>query len=345
MRARDRLAPVALTMGEPAGIGGEITLKAWLRRADQDLPPFFLFGNVERLTELSDELGLGAGIRCISEPGAAVGTFESALPVLQLAAPVTVSPGQPDPANAPATLESIERAVAATRAGEASAIVTNPVHKRTLYRSGFRHPGHTEFLGELAGGGVTPVMMIACPQLRVVPVTVHMPLAEALRRLDSERILTCMRATHRALIEDFGIDRPRLAVAGVNPHAGEGGELGNEEIDIIAPAIARACGEGMRARGPEPADSLFHSAARQTYDAAICMYHDQALVPLKTLDIRHGVNITLGLPFVRTSPDHGTALDIAGTGAADPASLIAAIKTASQIARTRAQRSAPTHAK
>ena len=331
-------------MGESAGIGGEITLKAWLRRADQALPPFFIFGDAERLTELSGKLGLGAGVRCISEPGAAVGTFESALPVVQLAAPVTVSPGQPDPANAPATLESIERAVAATRAGQASAIVTNPVHKQTLYRSGFRHPGHTEFLGDLAGGA-TPVMMIACPELRVVPVTIHMPLAEALRQLDAARILACMRTAHRALIEDFGIDRPRLAVAGVNPHAGEGGDLGNEETDIIAPAIARASGEGMRARGPEPADSLFHPAARQTYDAAICMYHDQALVPLKTLDIRHGVNITLGLPFVRTSPDHGTALDIAGSGTADPASLIAAIKTASQIARTRAQRAAPTHAK
>ena len=264
--------------------------------------------------------------------------------MLQLAAPVTVSLGQPDPANGPATLESIERAVAATRAGEASAIVTNPIHKQTLNRSGFRHPGHTELLGELAGGGITPVMMITCPDLRVVLVTIHMPLAEALRRLDAEQILTCMRTAHRALVEDFGIDRPRLAVAGVNPHAGEGGELGSEEIDIIAPAIARACGEGMRAWGPEPADSLFHPAARQTYDAAICMYHDQALVPLKTIDFRHGVNITLGLPFVRTSPDHGTALDIAGTGTADPASLIAAIKTASEIARARARRAAPTHA-
>jgi len=345
MRARDPLAPVALTMGEPAGIGSEITLKAWLHRADHDVPPFFLIGDAERLAELSGNLGLSAHVRCISEPAAALGTFESALPVLQLTAPVIVSPGRPDPANASATLDSIKRAVAATRAGEASAIVTNPVHKQTLYRSGFRHPGHTEFLGELAGGGVTPVMMIACPELRVVPVTIHMPLAEALRQLDPERILTCIRTAHRALIEDFGIDRPRLAVAGVNPHAGEGGDLGSEEIEIIAPAVARARGEGMWARGPEPADTLFHSAARQTYDAAICMYHDQALVPLKTLDFRRGVNITLGLPFVRTSPDHGTALDIAGTGTADPASLIAAIKTSFEIARARARRAAPTHEK
>jgi 4-hydroxythreonine-4-phosphate dehydrogenase len=326
---------LALTMGEPAGIGAEIALKAWLGRADA-VPPFFLIDAAARVQALARRLGLPVPVRRLAVPAEATTVFPHALPVLDqpLAAP-PVS-GRPDPANAPAVIAAIERAVACVRAGEARAVVTNPIHKKALYDAGFRFPGHTEFLAALAGGGGEPVMMLACPELRVVPVSVHLSLRRAIEELTTDRILRAARITVAALGRDFGIASPRLAVAGLNPHAGEGGALGSEDDAIIAPAVAALRAEGIAAFGPEPPDTLFSAGARRRFDAAICMYHDQALIPLKTLDFDGGVNVTLGLPFVRTSPDHGTALDIAGQGRARPASLILALRMADAIARRRA---------
>jgi 4-hydroxythreonine-4-phosphate dehydrogenase len=245
-----------------------------------------------------------------------------------------VQAGQPDPANAPATIEAIERAVALSKTGAIAGMVTNPIQKKTLQDAGFKHPGHTEFLAELAGG-VDVAMMLACPELRVVPVTIHLSLAQAVHALDADGIVQVGRIAAAGLKALFGIDRPRIAIAALNPHAGEQGSMGDEEDRIIAPAIARLKADGIDVRGPAPADTLFHPAARATYDAALCMYHDQALIPIKTIDFTGGVNVTLGLPFVRTSPDHGTALDIAGTGRADPASLLAALAMADDMARRR----------
>jgi 4-hydroxythreonine-4-phosphate dehydrogenase len=274
-------------------------------------------------------------VAVISRPAEAPDAYERALPVLPVRLAHWVAAGQPDPANAPAVIGAIERAVALVKAGEAAAIVTLPIRKETLYDAGFRHPGHTEFLAELAGGAI-PVMMLVCPGLRVVPVTIHLALREALTRITTERIVAAGRISAAGLRRDFGVAAPRLAVAGLNPHAGEGGTLGREEIEVIAPAVAQLRAEGIAVSGPSPADTLFHERARSRYDAALCMYHDQALIPLKTIDFERGVNVTLGLPFVRTSPDHGTALDIAGRGIASPESLIAALKLAAEMAERRA---------
>jgi 4-hydroxythreonine-4-phosphate dehydrogenase len=328
--------PLALTMGEPAGIGGEIALLAWLRRDDSGLPPFFVIDDPARLERLAERLGWSVPVRRLAAPEEAAAAFAEALPVLPLALPHAVEAGRPDPANAPATIAAIATGADLVTAGRADALVTNPIQKETLYAGGFRHPGHTEFLAELAGG-VTPVMMLACTELRVVPVTIHQPLREALASLTTERIVAAGRIAAAGLASDFGIARPRLAVAGLNPHAGERGTLGREEIDIIAPAVAALRAIGVDATGPAPADTLFHPAARRLYDAALCMYHDQALIPLKTIDFSGGVNVTLGLPFIRTSPDHGTALDIAGSGKADPTSLIAALRLAGEMAALRAR--------
>ncbi|MBY0332655.1 MAG: 4-hydroxythreonine-4-phosphate dehydrogenase PdxA, partial [Acetobacteraceae bacterium] len=245
------------------------------------------------------------------------------------------TPGRPDPANARAVIAAIEEAVALARAGRAAGVVTNPIQKSVLTAAGFPHPGHTEFLGALAGTGVPPVMMLASPDLRVVPVTVHEPLRAAIARLTTDMIVATARIAHAALIADFGIAAPRLAVAGLNPHAGEDGTLGTEDRDIVAPAVAALRDLGIAARGPVPPDTMFTAHARPTYDAAICLYHDQALIPIKTLDMAGGVNVTLGLSIVRTSPDHGTALDIAGRGLADPSSLVAALRMAAVIAGNR----------
>lgn len=329
------LPPLALTMGEPAGIGGEIALKAWTASGGRN-NAFFMIDDPERLARLADALGIAAPVVAISSPQEAVAAFARALPVLPLAIAAPVRAGQPDPANAPAVLESIELGVELVRSGQASALVTNPIHKKALYGAGFRFPGHTEFLAALAGTETPPVMMLACPGLRVVPVTVHLALTKALATLSSDAIVRAGRVTAAALRRDFGIAAPRLAVAGLNPHSGEHGAMGDEESRIIAPAIAALCAEGIAASGPDPADTLFHATARERYDAALCMYHDQALIPLKTIDFENGVNITLGLPFVRTSPDHGTALGIAGQGLASPASLIAALNTARHMAAARA---------
>jgi 4-hydroxythreonine-4-phosphate dehydrogenase len=326
--------PLVLTIGEPAGVGGEITLKAWLARNTETLPPFFVLDVPERLSAIASSLHLDVPIQAIAAPEDAVAVFAHALPVLPIALPQAVTPGKPDLANAPAVIAAITQAVEFVQQGRAAAIVTNPIQKETLYAAGFAHPGHTEYLAELAGG-VTPVMMLAGPGLRVVPVTIHEPLTTAIARLRSEDIVTAGRITAAGLKRDFGIAKPRLAVAGLNPHAGENGTIGREEIDIIMPAVKALRDLGIEVSGPAPADTLFHAAARQRYDAAICMYHDQALIPLKTINFDRGVNITLGLPFIRTSPDHGTACDIAGRGVANPESLIAAIQLASELVERR----------
>lgn len=328
--------PIAITMGEPAGVGAEIALKAWMRRRELSLPPFFLIDDPRRLARLAQTLEWPVELAEIESPAEADHAFGDALPVLPRPLPGGATPGTPDPANAGAVIAAIEEAVALVRGGEAAALVTNPIAKSVLYEAGFRHPGHTEFLAELAGGDVRPVMMLACPGLRVVPVTVHIPLravADSLRQADIEAIAHIVA---RALVTDFGIKKPQLAVAALNPHAGESGSMGSEEADIIAPAIETLKQEGLLVLGPAPADTLFHERARATYDAALCMYHDQALIPLKTIDFHGGINITLGLPFIRTSPDHGTAFEIAGTGVANEASFAAAVRQAAAMAERRA---------
>ena len=326
--------PLALTLGEPAGIGPDITLAAWLRRAELALPAFYVIGDPVFLDRLARRLGVAVPIAAV-EPQAAATAFADALPVVALDLAVTAAAGHPDSSSAPAAIASIRRAVADTVAGKAAAIVTNPVAKSVLYRNGFVDPGHTEYLARLAQGATgaagRAVMMLWSPELAVVPVTIHLPLREVPARLTTELIVETGRIVAHDLRQRFAIARPRLAVAGLNPHAGEDGTLGDEDIAVVAPAVTRLRAEGIDARGPLPADSMFHAAARASYDVALCMYHDQALVPIKTLAFDHAVNVTLGLPFVRTSPDHGTAFDIAGSGRADPSSLIAALRLAARL--------------
>ncbi len=336
--------PLALTAGEPAGIGGEITLQAWLARQKCDLGPYFVLDDPDRLRGVAEAHGWPVEVQAIAEPEAATEVFSHALPVMPLTAPIGGTPGRPEGTTAEAVLESIREAVALTQAGRAGAVVTNPIHKGVLYSSGFRHPGHTEYLADLAGLTSGPVMMLAGPSLRVVPVTVHLPLREAVDALTTEDIVHAGQMTARALREDFGVADPRIAVAGLNPHAGEGGSLGQEEATVIAPAVEALRRDGIDAKGPLAADGMFHEAARQGYDAALCMYHDQALIPVKALDFDRTVNVTLGLPFVRTSPDHGTALDIAGSGRASPKSLIAALRLAEHMASARAANARPSAA-
>lgn len=327
-------------MGEPAGIGGEITLRAWLAR-DRGVPTFFAIDDPRRLAAVARRLGLSVALTAVSDPARAAEIFPTSLPVLAFDLPATAAPGRPDPANAAAVIAAIDTAVRLTREGQAAAVVTNPIHKKTLYAAGFAHPGHTEYLAALAGPQVRPVMMLVGAGLRVVPVTVHIPLTQVAPHLTADLIVEQARITAAALARDFGCRRPRLMVAGLNPHAGEEGSLGREEIEIIAPAIARLRESGIAVEGPLAADTLFHAAARARYDAALCMYHDQALIPLKTLAFESGVNVTLGLPFIRTSPDHGTAFDIAAKGGADPASLIAALALAAEMAAHRAAAARP----
>lgn len=328
--------PLALTMGEPAGIGGELALKAWLARDRATLPAFFVIDDPERLRAIARDLGLAVVVRPISAPEEARKAFASGLPVLLQPLVVPVAPGKPDPANGPAVIASIRRAVELALAGDAGAVITNPIHKKSLYDAGFHYPGHTEFLAALVPGTPAPVMMLAIPDLRVVPVTIHSSLGKALASLEPNAIVHCGKVTAAALKCDFGVPMPVIAVAGLNPHAGEEGSLGREEIEIIQPAIDLLRAAGIKALGPLPADTLFHPRARARYHAALCMYHDQALIPVKTIDFEHGINITLGLPFVRTSPDHGTAFDIAGKGTASAESLIAAIRLAGEMSARRA---------
>jgi 4-hydroxythreonine-4-phosphate dehydrogenase len=334
MSARARL-PLALTIGEPAGIGPDLTLGLWRRRVELDLPPFYLIGGVDFLKTRAAALGLDVPLSAVT-PAEAVAAFERALPVVPLDMPVTAAPGKPDASSAPAAIASIRRAVADVLAGRASAVVTNPIAKNVLYRSGFAEPGHTEFLARLAqeatGKPVQPVMMLWSAELAVVPVTIHLPLKDVVSALTADLIVNTGRIVARDLHNRFGVARPRIAVAGLNPHAGEDGAMGEEDKEIVAPAVAQLKAEGIDAVGPLPADTMFHDKARASYDVAMCMYHDQALIPIKTLAFDHAVNVTLGLPFVRTSPDHGTAFDIAGTGKADASSLIAALALAARLA-------------
>lgn len=322
-------------MGDPAGVGGELTLAAWRDRADP-MPVFFALDDPARLADLARRIGIAAPIREIAGPEEAAALFGAALPVLPVPLAAVAVPGQPDPANGRAVLSSIDQAVALVRAGRAAAMVTNPIQKSTLYETGFLHPGHTEYLADLAGLAAPPVMMLEGGGLRVALVTIHLALKDVPQQLSRDAIVHTGMVTAAALRRDFGLARPRLAVAALNPHAGELGSIGREEIDIVAPAVADLRAAGIDVTGPHPADTLFHAAARAAYDAVVCLYHDQALIPLKTLDFDTGVNITLGLPFIRTSPDHGTALDIAGRGVASPNSLKAALRTAARLAAARA---------
>ncbi|MGB0660722.1 MAG: 4-hydroxythreonine-4-phosphate dehydrogenase PdxA [Mangrovicoccus sp.] len=319
-------APIALSCGEPAGIGPEIAEKAWA--ALQGELCFFWIGDPAHLPG-------DIPVQLIDSPEQA--DMRQGLPVLAHAFPKPRQPGQPDPENAAQVIEVIVKAVRLAQSGAASAICTVPIHKQALQDgAGFGFPGHTEFLAHLAGVDQV-VMMLACSELRVVPATIHIALADVPGQLTAAGLRDTIRLTHAGLRSDFGIAQPRLAVAGLNPHAGEGGKMGQEEITLITPVIEDLRAEGLTISGPLSADTMFHPAARARYDAAVCMYHDQALIPIKTIDFSSGVNVTLGLPFVRTSPDHGTAFDIAGRGIADADSLIAALRMARDMAEARAQ--------
>jgi 4-hydroxythreonine-4-phosphate dehydrogenase len=327
------MPPLAMTMGDPAGIGPELALAAWRNRTPS--APFVVFAAPGILAAAAKRVGFKVPI-IETDPAGARAAFSNGLPVIPLKNAVEDAPGRPSPANAAATIESIERAVEAVRQGHVRAVVTNPIAKATLYQAGFKHPGHTEYLGELAkawSAPAFPVMMIWSETLKVVPVTIHIPLADAPKALTAELIIRTARVVDHDLRARFGVARPRLAVAGLNPHAGEGGAMGREEITVIRPAIEALKAEGIDVVGPLPADTMFHAKARARYDVALTMYHDQGLIPVKTLAFDEGVNVTLGLPFVRTSPDHGTAFDIAGKGVANPASLIAALKLADRLTR------------
>lgn len=327
-------APIALTQGDPSGIGPELALMAYVARRAHDLPPFFLLSDPAVVARTAANLAPEIKIESTTAEHACE-IFSRALPIVNIGYKVAGVAGSPDPADALSTISSIERAVECVAKGEARAVVTNPIAKSILYKAGFTHPGHTEFLGELAhrhyGGDYRAVMMLWSQELAVVPITIHIPLTDAPKRLTRELIVETGAIVARDLETRFHIANPRLAFAGLNPHAGEDGALGREEIETIAPAIAELRARGVNASGPFPADTMFHKSARAKYDVALCPTHDQALIPIKTLAFERGVNVTLGLPFVRTSPDHGTAFDIAGRGVADPTSLIEAIKLAGRM--------------
>lgn len=326
------LPPLSVSLGDPAGIGPEVVAKCWDQRVSFGLPPFVAVGDPRSLAQVWDgELAI------IDEPRLAAEVFHRGLPLIPVPASGSSVPGCPTTAGAHCSLDSLEIAVGLARSGSVSGVVTGPVSKQQLYAIGFSHPGQTEFVAERCG--VAPgnvAMMLAGPTLRTVPVTTHLPLREVADRLTAALIEARGRATLRGLQRNFGIPEPRLAVAGFNPHAGEGGALGTEEIEVIQPAIEALRAEGWDVTGPHPADTMFHAAARGRYDAALCMYHDQALIPLKALHFEEGVNVTLGLPIVRTAPDHGTAFDIAGEDRADPRAMAAAIRLAASSAARRA---------
>lgn len=328
--------PLALTMGDPAGIGLDIAIAAWVQREQISLPPFYLVACPDAVVKRAERLGVRLSVDIVSPEQPLKGDAAN-LPVVPLSAKVSESPGTTRTADAAAIIESIETAVGHVRGGLASGMITNPINKKSLYDHGFSYPGHTEFLGHLAsslwpGETTEPVMLMAAQELKTVPVTVHIPLADVPKTLTKERIVTVVRIVHRDFVARFGVSSPRLALAGLNPHAGEGGTMGREDMEILEPAVTSLANEGIDVDGPLPADTLFHEAARSRYDCILAMYHDQALIPVKTLAFDRAVNVTLGLPFVRTSPDHGTALDIAGTGAARPDSLIEALKLAAVLA-------------
>jgi 4-hydroxythreonine-4-phosphate dehydrogenase len=328
--------PLALTLGEPAGIGPDIALMAWQRRAPGSA--FVVIGNAECLARRASLLGLEVPIAVIAAPDEAIAAFGTALPVLDRPLEGQGLPGKLDPAAAPAVVGAIEAAAAMALDGRVAGMVTSPIHKDALYRTGFAHQGHTDFLAHIAreaGQAAEPVMMLSAGSFRTVPLTVHIPLKEVAGAISEDLILRQARVVARDLSRLLG-RTPRLAVAGLNPHAGENGAIGTEERDVIAPAIARLRAEGLDVTGPLSADTLFHDEVRGNFDVFVCMYHDQALIPVKTVGFHEGVNTTLGLPFVRTSPDHGTALGLAGTGKANPSSLIAALDLARQLAVAKA---------
>lgn len=327
--------PLAVSIGDPGGIGPDVILAAWRMRQEAGLPPFYVLADPFQLAARAHKLGIEAPIIDCA-PGDALAHFGAALPVVALRNRFSAASGAPDTANAPGIIEAIERAVDDAMSSRAAGVVTAPISKKPLYDAGFRHPGHTEYLASLAkqhtGRDVLPVMMLVGPKLRAVPVTIHIPLKRVFDDLTTGLIVETCRIVHHDLAARFGIASPRLAVAGLNPHAGEGGALGSEDDEIVRPAIEQLIASGIDARGPLPADTMFHDRARETYDAAICMYHDQALIPAKTLGFDDSVNATLGLPFIRTSPDHGTAFDLAGTGKALPDSFVAALRMAAEMA-------------
>jgi 4-hydroxythreonine-4-phosphate dehydrogenase len=331
-------APLALTLGDPAGVGPEIVVKAW-RALRHEGPPFMAVGDFQSLA--SAPAGGASILKRVIAPAEAMEVFEHQLPVLDLPLRTPVVAGQPSPSAAPAIIQWIETAAGLALCGAVAGVVTAPIAKAPLYDAGFKFPGHTEFLGELtAGAGFDgargPIMMLTAADLRVTLVTVHTPLAKVSGQLSIQAIVNAGLVTAQALRRDFGVAKPRLAVAGLNPHAGESGGIGREEIEIVEPAVRALRDLGVDASGPYPSDTLFPEVMRSRYDAALCLYHDQALIPVKMLDFWGGVNVTLGLPIVRTSPDHGTAFDIAGRGLARADSLIAAIRLADQIAQARA---------
>jgi len=326
-------SPLAISLGDPAGIGPEVIAKCWDSRGEFNLPPFVAIGDPRSITAVWD-----GPIELIENPAQADSAFDVGLPLIQLNAGDADTPGHPSVAGAHCSLDSLELAVGLARSGSASAVVTGPVAKEQLYSIGFQHPGQTEFVAERCGiAAANVVMMLAGPTLRTIPVTTHLPVSQVASALNIALIESRGRAALRGLQRNFGIPEPRLAVSGFNPHAGEHGQLGTEEIEIIEPAIAALAAEGWRVSGPHPADTMFHASARANYDAALCMYHDQALIPIKALHFEEAVNVTLGLPIVRTAPDHGTAFDIAGQDRADPRPMAAAIRMAAENALLRAE--------
>ncbi len=331
--------PLALTQGDPAGIGPDIAITAWAKRRELGLPPFILIGDPDVITSRANLLGIAIDMK-VCEPEQALSVFPDALPMLSIPVGFEVQAGQPHVGAALATIKAIETAVSLTVEKRTAAVVTNPIAKSVLYEAGFGFPGHTEFLADLAskltGQTVKPVMMIAGPKLRVVPVTIHIPVKDIPGALSEELIIETCRIVAADLKDKFGIEAPRLAVAGLNPHSGEDGAIGTEDRDIIHPATIQLRKDGIDAFGPLPADTMFHDAARKRYDVAVCMYHDQALIPAKALGFDDSVNVTLGLPFIRTSPDHGTAFGIAGQGIANESSLVAALRMAADIAARQA---------
>lgn len=326
------LNPIAVSIGDPSGIGPEVIAKAWERREAHGLRPFFAVGDIRSISLIWD-----GPIAPIVDPAETTDRFATALPIMQVEDADEIIPGQPNMQGARCALHSLELAVGLARSGAAGALVTGPVSKVQLYDVGFTHPGQTEFIAERCGIAAANIaMMLVGPDLRTVPITIHIPLKDVPEKLTTEMIVSRIRTTERGLARNFGIEAPRIVIAGLNPHAGEQGALGREEIDIIQPALDQLLAEGIVVEGPLAPDTMFHARARKTYDAAICLYHDQALIPLKTLYFDEGVNMTLGLPIVRTSPDHGTAFGIAGQNLAEPGAMIAAIRLAAECAAVRA---------
>jgi len=334
------ILPIAVTMGDPAGVGPLIACKAWEHAVKTGGRPFYVIAPPDVMVAAAQAVwpGRAPPVETIPETGNALTTFHHALPILPIDG-LTPPRGKPDAATAPAIIESIRLAVEHTRAGKAAAVVTNPIAKALLYRAGFMHPGHTEYLAELAAdGGLAPrpIMMLVGGGLRVALVTIHRPLATVPSLLTTDLIVETGRIVGDAMKRDFGMAAARIGLCGLNPHAGEDGEIGIEEINIINPAAARLRTEGINASDARPGDTIFHEMLGGRFDAIIAMYHDQGLIPVKTLDMWGGVNVTLGLPFIRTSPDHGVAYDAAASGAARPDSLIAALKLADEMSIARA---------